>query len=361
MTLRYIDPKRLNEARTPTDPMPSDSALAKLWVKKRDMLSDPDSRYRYITYWHWDSMPVVERNRRLLQLVTFNFGVYDQNNNLRREPGVFLGMMRGTVWGEHWVEGLNSEFGTSLTKEDYREAVQYYSRPLRYDNRDMKRIESMNIKNLTPTAWQRTGKYVKNASYSSCFRELYGVITDPLNSAIYKGKYKQKALSGLRGRPSAGQTYIEFNMQKLPITMVRSKDGNRTYNEDEPLVYCISGAVGLKPTATYDEKVDYYTQIKKFLRRYSNIPYLKMSPCSLDYWMKNIPRRFMTDRKRQNTKAEVFDMFQKTSVLQLREDGQFRFYQNGMTDEEGWLEDPCLNYEWVEAIDDGELEQPTDE
>ena len=62
MTLRYIDPKRLNEARTPTDPMPSDSALAKLWVKKRDMLSDPDSRYRYITYWHWDSMPVVESN-----------------------------------------------------------------------------------------------------------------------------------------------------------------------------------------------------------------------------------------------------------------------------------------------------------
>lgn len=350
---------RLDEARTPTDPMPSDSMLAKLWIQKRDMLSNQDSRFRFITYWKWNNLPLVERNRRLLWLVTFNFGAY-VGNELRRDPGIFLGLMTKTIWGDHWIEGLNQEFGTMLTKDDYREAVLYYTRPLKYDNREMKRLELANIKQLTPTKRQMTGEYVKNASYSTCFRELYETITNPVNAGVYKGKYKQKALSGLRGRPSAGQTYIEFNMEKLPITMVRSKDGNRTYSEDEPLVYCISGAAKLKPQATYDDKVDYYTQIKKFVHRYSDVPYLKMTPCSLDYWMKNISRRFVSDRKRQEDSAMRFDLFQKTSVLQLREDGQFRFWQNGMTDEEGWLEDPCLDYEMVQCVDD-EMEEPTEE
>lgn len=349
------------EARRPADPMPSDRALENLWMKKRDLLSEQDSRFRYMTYWKWNDMPLAERNRRLLMLVTFNFRTHDKDGNRLTGPGWFFGAMRNTVWKDLWVEGLNSEFETTLTKDDYREAVKYYAQPRNMDNRDMAVRESSNIKQLTPTKRQISGKYVKNARYSTCFRELYSVITDPLNAAVYKGRYKQKALSGLRGRPREGRTFIEFNMEKLPITMLRSKDGNRTYSDDEPLVYCVSGADRLRPGATSEEQIDYYTQIKKFVHRYSSIPYAKMTPCSLDYWMKNLPVRFESDRTKRGEGATRYDLFQKTSILQLREDGEFRFWQNGMTDEEGWQKDPCLDYDAVQYVRDDEMEEPTDE
>lgn len=349
------------EARRPKDPMPSDKALENLWMRKRDLLSDQDSRFRYMTFWKWNDLPLAERNRKLLMLVTFNFRAHDKAGNQLTGPGWFFGAMRNTIWKDLWVEGLNSEFETTLTKDDYREAVKYYAQPRNMDNYDMAVRENSNIKQLTPTKRQISGKYVKNARYSTCFRELYNVIIDPLNAAVYKGRYKQKALSGMRGRPREGQTYIEFNMEKLPITMLRSKDGNRTYSDDEPLVYCISGADKLKPNATFDDKVDYYTQIKKFMHRYSDIPYPKMTPCSLDYWMKNMSRRFKSDRKSQETRAMRFDLFQKTSILQLKEDGEFRFWQNGMTDKEGWQPDPCLDYELVQCVEDDEIENATEE
>lgn len=352
---------RLMEARKTEDPMPSERTLENMWLRKRDLLSNQDSRFRYMTVWKWNNLPLAERNRKLLMLVTFNFITHDSSGNYTSEPGWFFGAMRNTVWKDLWIEGLNSEFETTLTKDDYREALKYYSHPRKMDNRDMAVRESSNIKQLTPTKRQISGKYVKNARYSTCFRELYNVIVDPLNAAVYKGRYKQKALSGLRGRPREGQTYIEFNMDKLPITMLRSKDGNKTYSEDEPLVYCISGADKLKPNATFDDKIDYYTQIKKFVHRYSNIPYAKMTPCSLDYWMKNISRRFKSDRKRQEMKALRFDLFQKTSILQLKEDGEFRFWQNGMTDKEGWQPDPCLDYELVQCVEDDEIESAAEE
>lgn len=358
---RPVGKNRVFEARGPQDPMPSDSALEKLWMRKRDLLCEQDSRFRYMTFWKWNDMPLAERNRRLLMLVTFNFRMRDNAGNQLTEPGWFFGAMRNTVWKDLWVEGLNSEFDTTLTKDDYREAVKYYAHPRNMDNRDMAVRENSNIRQLTPTKRQTSGKYVKNARYSTCFRELYNVITDPLNAAIYKGRYKQKALSGLRGRPREGQTYIEFNMEKLPITMLRSKDGNKTYSEDEPLVYCISGADKLRPDAVFDDKIDYYTQIKKFMHRYSNIPYAKMTPCSLDYWMKNISRRFKSDRKSQEDKAMRFELFQKTSILQLKEDGEFRFWQNGMTDKEGWQPDPCLDYELVQCVEDDEIENAAEE
>lgn len=349
------------ESRGPEDPMPSDSRLESMWLRKRDLLSSQDSRFRYMTYWKWNDLPLAERNRRLLMLVTFNFRTHDADGNQRTDSGWLPGAMRNTIWKDLWVEGLNSEFDTTLTKDDYKEAVRYYSHPRGMDNRDIARRENDYIKQLTPTKRQISGKHVKNARYSTCFRELYLVITDPVNAGVYKGKYKQKALSGLRGRPRDGQTYIEFNMEKLPITMLRSKDGNKTYNEDEPLVYCISGADKLSGNATFDDKVDYYTQIKKFMHRYSNIPYSKMTPCSLDYWMKNISRRFKSDRKSQETKAMRFDLFQRTSILQLKEDGEFRFWQNGMTDEEGWQPDPCLDYELVQCVEDDEIENAAEE
>lgn len=338
-------PGRVLEGREGTKILINDRILTDNYLKKIDLLGDQDGCFHYMDFNHWSALSLNRRNAMLSTLVGFDYPF--------TETLLDSVMSQKLRWGGRWVEGLNKEFGTTLTREDYLKAIGVFSVPRGMTKEERGRRELRYIEELTPTRTQKTGKYVKNAMYTTNFEGLYKLITAPVNEEIFRGKYKVKALSGRRGRPW-GNTYIEFNMKQLPVTMLRSKDGNQTYSEDEAPVYCICGTERLKPTATQKDKIEYYTQIKKFMHRYSEIPYPKMTPCSLDYWMENIERRFKTDRNEMTDSARMFGLFQRTSVLQIRDDGQYRFYREGQG-EEGWSPDPCYDTELINCIDDDEI------
>jgi hypothetical protein len=84
------------------------------------------------------------------------------------------------------------------------------------------------------------------------------------------------------------------------------------------------------------------------------IDYGYITPCSLEFWLKEIQRRRYTntDLLGKVNPGSRGRMFKPTNILQLREDGSFRFYSEGMTDNEAWIHDAMKDEEMIDLIGD---------
>jgi hypothetical protein len=335
----------LLEARTSSKPVENPDTV---YYKKIDMFCSENNRLNLRK--RWKNVFWREVESKLVHLLMHNFP---------GPCGAFMGYMKSKLpWKGEWIAGINNEFGTTLTPDSFRDAfdaVKEFNRQngVKEDKEFIKMMSTSGTRGRQPKGLDETSEL------ASSFEELYNLITSPVNQEMYGKKYKTKSLTGKRGRPIPGGTYIEFDMRKMPVIMVRGQwPFSEMYNGASDC-YAIAGMSKPKPG---ESKVLWLSQLKHTFKKKVDlrmqddvaIDYGYITPCSLEFWLKEIQRRRYTntDLLGKVNPGSRGRMFKPTNILQLREDGSFRFYSEGMTDNEAWIHDAMKDEEMIDLIGD---------
>lgn len=324
------------------------------WEKIK-LFADQDSRANLLN--RWADADQGFKERQLMRLLMHNY------------PGpaeTFIPLMSRVnpvtkslymPWGKNWIDGINKEFGTKLTADMFLEnfgRCQEWNKQngVKEDMRFIKQMKSNGKRGKQPKMFKGITEAVGS------FKDLYRVLTDPTNETLYGNAYKKKSISGRRGRPVRGGTFIEFNMKKLPVMMVR---GKKPFSLDVPTMRNCYAVVGMdSPKKEGMTLKKWINTLKSTFRGKmellgNKIPYQCITPCSLEYWMDKIneDRRYFTDTEVLGMPTTRKHMFNRSTILQLRENGTYRFYVEGIEDDDnGWLPDPMLDDTFLFAIED---------
>ena len=147
-------------------------------------------------------------------------------------------------------------------------------------------------------------------------------------------------------------------MKKMPVIMVR---GKYPFSDTVPEMNDCYALVGMDRPGNGSKAVsEWLITLKRTFRKKMealgyNMPYRYITPCSLEYWMDKIneDRRYFSNTDLLGRPTTRKRMFKASTILQLRENGSYRFYVEGMEDnDEGWQPDPMRNKAFINKIED---------
>ena len=342
----------MNEARTSSKMERNPNTV---YWEKLQLFADQNSWANLIM--HWGDAGRQFRENQIMRLLMHNFP---------GPAGAFMALMPRInpatkkpylPWGERWIEGINQTFDTMLDAVLFRENFARCQETnmqagVAEDERFIKQMKTNGKRG-------RQSKMLEGITeIAGSFTELYRVITNPVNDRLYAKSYKKKSISGKRGRPAPDGTFIEFNMKKMPVIMVR---GKYPFSDTVPEMNDCYALVGMDRPGNGNKAVtDWLITLKRTFRKKMevlgyNTPYRYITPCSLEYWMDKIneDRRYFTDTDLLGRPTTRKRMFKASTILQLRENGSYRFYAEGMEDnDEGWQPDPMQDKAFISKIED---------
>lgn len=342
----------MNEARTSSKTERNPNTV---YWEKLQLFADQNSWANLIM--HWGDAGRQFRENQIMRLLMHNFP---------GPAGAFMALMPRInpatkkpylPWGERWIEGINQTFDTMLDADLFRENFARCQETnmqagVAEDERFIKQMKTNGKRG-------RQSKMLEGITeIAGSFTELYRVITNPVNDRLYAKSYKKKSISGKRGRPAPDGTFIEFNMKKMPVIMVR---GKYPFSDTVPEMNDCYALVGMDRPGNGNKAVtDWLIALKRTFRKKMevlgyNTPYRYITPCSLEYWMDKIneDRRYFTDTDLLGRPTTRKRMFKASTILQLRENGSYRFYAEGMEDnDEGWQPDPMQDKAFISKIED---------
>lgn len=342
----------MNEARTSSKMERNPNTV---YWEKLQLFADQNSWANLIM--HWGDAGRQFRENQIMRLLMHNFpgpasafmALMPRINPATKKPYL--------PWGERWIEGINQTFDTMLDADLFREN---FSRCQETNMQAGVAEDERFIKQMKTNGKRgRQSKMLEGITeIAGSFMELYRVITNPVNDQLYAKSYKKKSISGKRGRPVPDGTFIEFNMKKMPVIMVR---GKYPFSDTVPEMNDCYALVGMdRPGNSNKAVTDWLITLKRTFRKKMevlgyNTPYRYITPCSLEYWMDKIneDRRYFTDTDLLGRPTTRKRMFKASTILQLRENGSYRFYAEGMEDnDEDWQPDPMQDKAFISKIED---------
>ena len=318
-----------------------------LWYDKITEFGKQSSRNNLRVAWR--NTDPAGTSEKLVRLLT--------NNCPFDQEGLLVGYLRKKLPWTDWVRGINDEFcldGT-FTEDAVREGLWRYMKTNRAlgMKEDEKYLSTMRTggRRGRPASDVRGREMV---SVASSFKQLYDILTDPASDKTYGRKYVTRSIDGRRGRHRKDQTFIRFDMRKTPVIMLR---GKRPFSEGDGGVSDCYAVVGMeRPDATMS-RTRWLSSLKRIFRDSviadgGSVDYLGITPCSLEYWMDQIERRRYTDTGEFGAATTRGRYFEKGTILDLREDGSYRYYVDGQEAIENWSPDPMKDVNSVSLIGD---------
>ena len=155
------------------------------------------------------------------------------------------------------------------------------------------------------------------------FAELYDIITS--NEEDFEGRFMDNGDGSI-------------TLTNIPLSFVRSKYGLTAKDTDQPYVYIFFGPVPDEEIYRPDWDDAFMTVAKKYV--YNNeirpdykftmdsikgacLTYYDMSPCGLDYWMRNPACRFFSDME---ARKEPTDYIRTKGTLTVFASGKVKYY-----------------------------------
>lgn len=314
------------------------------YFRKVDLFATTDGQLNLLNRWQNLHYTREAREGEILRILIHNFP-----HDIRIFNDV---MSKHLPWGSQWISGINHTFDTLLTRDMFNQ--NFFS--LRHTKSFGVQSDDTYIKWMVSNGKKGQQIHAVQGVPATSFKEIYEILTNPINANLYRKLYIPKSITGKPGRPVEDGTFIEFTMKKMPIMMIRGKDPFR--NEDRAMQNCYA-MVGLqKPDKDKQSVSQWIVDVKKTFKKTLttwgfDVKYQSITPCSLEYWMKEIERREFSNQLILGAARTRKRIFKASTRLQLRSNGSYRFYSDDLeNNDEGWLPDPMQIKELVDIMPD---------